>query len=77
MPSFSGMSLALGRGVRADKCQRMSLMDGSAIVAGVDARACGERGMQQGGCDEGPGNGVLWRMHLDRGFGLGMWEMDT
>ena len=74
VPSFSGMTLALGRGLRADRCQRMSSMDRDAFVTGGDARAWGQWGMQQGGCDEGPGSGV-WQMHLDRGFGLGMGEM--
>ena len=54
----------------------MSLMDGDAVAAGVDARAWGGHVMQQGGCYEGPGNGV-WERHLDRCFALEMWEMGT
>ena len=38
VPSFSGMTLALGRGLRADRCQRTSLTNGDAFVAGIGTR---------------------------------------
>ena len=33
-----------------------------------------DRVCDKGGFDEGLGNGV-WGRHLDKGLGLGMWEM--
>ena len=38
MPSFSIMALALGSGLRVDRCQRMSLTVGDAFAAGVGFR---------------------------------------
>ena len=35
--SSLGVTLALGRGLVVDKCQRRSLMDGAALVLGVQA----------------------------------------
>ena len=74
MPSFSGVTLALGRGLMADRCQRTSLTEGDAFAAGVDVKAWGKWGMQQWGFDERPGSGV-WGRHLDMGLGLGMQNM--
>ena len=74
MPCFSGVTLALGRGLRVDRCQRMSSMEGDAFAAGVDLKAWGRWGMQQGGFGEGPGSGI-WKRHLDMGLGLQMWDM--
>ena len=74
VPSFSGMTLALGRGLRADRCWRMSLMEGDVLPAGVGFKAWGRQGMQHGGFDEEPGSGV-WGRHLDRGLGLGIQDM--
>ena len=64
--SFSGMTLALGRGFRVDRCQRMSSMEGDTFAAGVGIKAWGRWAMQQEGFDEGPGSGV-WCKCLDMG----------
>ena len=48
MPSSSGMALALGEGLRADRCQRKSLTEGDVIAAGVDVRVWGGQGIRQG-----------------------------
>ena len=47
--SFSGVTLALGRGLRVDRCQRTSLTEGDAFAAGVGFRLWARWGMQQGG----------------------------
>ena len=51
----------------------MSLTEQDDFAAGVGCLQ-GRWGMQQGGCDEEPGRGV-WERHLDRGLGLGMWDI--
>ena len=43
MLSFSGMTLALGRGFSVDRCHRTSSVEGDA--AGVDVRTWGGCGM--------------------------------
>ena len=72
--SFSGVTLACGRVLRADRCQRMSSMEGDTFAAGVGFKAWGRWGMQYRGFDDGPGSGV-WGRYLDKGLDLGMWDM--
>ena len=71
MLSFSDVALALGRGLRVDRCQRKYLTEGEALAAGV--KVWGGHGMWWG-LDDGPGNG-LWGLCLDIWLGLGMHDV--
>ena len=47
--SFSGVTLALGRGLRADRCQRTSLTEGDVFDPGVGLYVMGQAGYAKGG----------------------------
>ena len=62
---ISGLTLALGRGLRADRCRRRSSTLGQVVTAFVLGF-----GIWQGGFEVGPGNGL--ERHENRGLGFGI-----
>ena len=63
---ISGLTLALGRGLRVDRCRRRASTLGQVVTAGM----LGHR-MWQGGFEVGCGNGL--ERHENRGLGFGIW----